>query len=73
VGTDVRIEQLKNASALETRSFHLDLVTPLFVHGWHKAGDNNKRIQSLLNGEFHLGGGSCVTGGGHCKPMTPRR
>lgn|GEM_PF-1349053 len=42
MGTDVRIEQLKNASALETRSFHLDLVTPLFVHGWHKAGDNNK-------------------------------
>ena len=39
---DVRIEQLKNASALETRSFQLDLITPLFVHGWHKAGDKNK-------------------------------
>lgn len=38
------IDKLKNASALKTVSFQLELITPLFVHGWHKSIGGGKSI-----------------------------
>jgi CRISPR-associated protein Cmr1 len=39
----VDIQQLKQASAICTRSYQLELLTPLFVHGWQEVNGKNGR------------------------------
>ena len=50
------IEQLKNASAIQIKTYHLNLLTPLFVHGWQKESinKNNKTVSNPVSAEWRV-------------------